>query len=94
MKRRRTTTATPLGELGSGNVFADLDLPHPEEELRKSRRRAAESGRRRFRLDRYELQRDPGETDDEYEARKALFENRPAAKRRSPRRRSGRGERK
>jgi predicted XRE-type DNA-binding protein len=30
-------TATPLGRLGSGNVFADLGLPNPEEELLKAK---------------------------------------------------------
>jgi predicted XRE-type DNA-binding protein len=31
------TTKTSLGTLGSGNVFADLGLPNPEELLAKSR---------------------------------------------------------
>jgi predicted XRE-type DNA-binding protein len=30
-------TATPLGRLGSGNVFADLGLPNPDEELLKAK---------------------------------------------------------
>jgi predicted XRE-type DNA-binding protein len=34
---KRATTATPLGRLGSGNVFADLGLPNPEEELVKAK---------------------------------------------------------
>ncbi len=33
MKKSRTIRA----EEGSGNVFADLDLPHPEQELLKAR---------------------------------------------------------
>ncbi|MBP1097509.1 XRE family transcriptional regulator [Bradyrhizobium diazoefficiens] len=33
----KRTTATPLGKLGSGNVFADLGLPNPEEELLKAK---------------------------------------------------------
>jgi len=31
------TTKTSLGTLGSGNVFADLGLPNPEELLAKSK---------------------------------------------------------
>jgi predicted XRE-type DNA-binding protein len=31
------TTSTPLGKLGSGNVFADLGFPNPEEELLKAK---------------------------------------------------------
>ena len=34
MTRRKTTIAY---EKGSGNVFADLGLPHPEQELLKAR---------------------------------------------------------
>lgn len=37
MKRNSTTTTTPLGRLGSGNVFADLGLPNPDEELLKAK---------------------------------------------------------
>ena len=37
MKRNSTTAATPLGHLGSGNVFADLGLPSPDEELLKAK---------------------------------------------------------
>jgi len=33
----KRTTATPLGRLGSGNVFADLGMPNPEEELLKAK---------------------------------------------------------
>jgi predicted XRE-type DNA-binding protein len=33
----KRTTATPLGRLSSGNVFADLGLPNPEEELLKAK---------------------------------------------------------
>ena len=36
-RNKRRTTATPLGGLGSGNVFADLGLPNPEEELLKAK---------------------------------------------------------
>jgi hypothetical protein len=32
-QNNKRTTATPLGRLGSGNVFADLGLPNPDEEL-------------------------------------------------------------
>lgn len=34
---RKRTTATPLGKLGSDNVFADLGLPNPEGELLKAK---------------------------------------------------------
>lgn len=34
---RRTTTVTPLGRLGSGNVFADLGIANADEELLKAR---------------------------------------------------------
>jgi len=34
MARKTTTIAA---EKSSGNVFADLDLPHPEQELLKAR---------------------------------------------------------
>lgn len=33
----RATTATSLGRVGSGNVFADLGLPNSDEELFKAR---------------------------------------------------------
>lgn len=33
----KQTTTTVLGELGSGNVFADLGLPNPEEEFLKAK---------------------------------------------------------
>lgn len=33
----KRTTATPLGKLSSGNVFADLGLPNPVEELLKAK---------------------------------------------------------
>lgn len=36
-RNSRQTTATPLGKLGSGNVFADLGLPNPDEELLKAK---------------------------------------------------------
>ena len=36
-KNSRRTTVTTLGRLGSGNVFADLGLPNPEEELLKAK---------------------------------------------------------
>ncbi len=36
-RNSRQTTATPLGRLGSGNVFADLGLPNPDEELLKAK---------------------------------------------------------
>jgi predicted XRE-type DNA-binding protein len=36
-RNSRRTTATPLGNVGSGNVFADLGLPNPEEELLKAK---------------------------------------------------------
>jgi predicted XRE-type DNA-binding protein len=36
-RNSKRTTATPLGRLGSGNVFADLGLPNPEEELLKAK---------------------------------------------------------
>jgi predicted XRE-type DNA-binding protein len=36
-RNNKRTTATPLGRLGSGNVFADLGLPNPEEELFKAK---------------------------------------------------------
>ena len=31
------TTNSPLGKVGSGNVFADLGLPNPEEHLLKAK---------------------------------------------------------
>ena len=36
-RNSRQTTTTPLGRLGSGNVFADLGLPNPDEELLKAK---------------------------------------------------------
>ena len=36
-RNRARTRATPLGRLGSGNVFADLGLPKAEEELLKAK---------------------------------------------------------
>jgi predicted XRE-type DNA-binding protein len=36
-QNERRTKTTPLGELGSGNVFADLGLPNAEEELFKAK---------------------------------------------------------
>jgi predicted XRE-type DNA-binding protein len=36
-RNNKRTTATPLGKIGSGNVFADLGLPNPEEELLKAK---------------------------------------------------------
>lgn len=36
-RNSRRTTATPLGRLGSGNVFADLGLANAEEELVKAK---------------------------------------------------------
>ena len=36
-RNRARTRATPLGRLGSGNVFADLGLSNAEEELLKAK---------------------------------------------------------
>jgi predicted XRE-type DNA-binding protein len=36
-RNSKRTTATALGRLGSGNVFADLGLPNAEEELLKAK---------------------------------------------------------
>lgn len=36
-RNSKRTTATPLGKVGSGNVFADLGLPNPDEELLKAK---------------------------------------------------------
>jgi hypothetical protein len=36
-RNNKRATATPLGRLSSGNVFADLGLPNPEEELFKAK---------------------------------------------------------
>ena len=36
-RNRARTRATPLGRLGSGNVFAGLGLPNAEEELLKAK---------------------------------------------------------
>jgi predicted XRE-type DNA-binding protein len=36
-RNRKRIAATSLGRLGSGNVFADLGLPNPEEELLKAK---------------------------------------------------------
>jgi predicted XRE-type DNA-binding protein len=33
----KRTTATPLGRLGTSNVFTDLGLPNPEDELLKAK---------------------------------------------------------
>lgn len=34
---RKTDRNSPLGKIGSGNVFADLGLPNPEEDLLKAK---------------------------------------------------------
>jgi predicted XRE-type DNA-binding protein len=36
-RNSKRTTASPLGRLSSGNVFADLGMPDPEEELLKAK---------------------------------------------------------
>jgi len=36
-RNSKRTTASPLGRLSSGNVFADLGMPNPEEELLKAK---------------------------------------------------------
>jgi predicted XRE-type DNA-binding protein len=36
-RNSKRSTPSPLGKVGSGNVFADLGLPNPEEELLKAK---------------------------------------------------------